>query len=83
VGFGLSPVTTPEWRERLASEGQWEPDVRPVGVEPLISTAYLWVVCQPDDVRAAVAAVGRCIGRANTAPGSFRREMPAAVLTPS
>ena len=79
VGFGLSPVTSPEWRDRLVSEGRWEPDVRPVGVEPLISTAFLWVVCRPDDVSASVAAVGRCIVRANTRAGSFGRGKPTAV----
>jgi hypothetical protein len=83
VGFGLSPMTSPEWRDRLASEGRWEPDLRPVGVEPLVSTAHLWVVSRPEDVPAAVAAVGRCVARANTRPGSLGRGLGTAVLTSS
>ncbi|HEY2429648.1 MAG TPA: hypothetical protein VGI06_12010, partial [Acidimicrobiales bacterium] len=45
LGLGLSPATSPAWRDRLVSAMRWQPQLRPVGIEPLISTAFVWIVC--------------------------------------
>ena len=65
VGMSLSPAGSPEWRDRLAAAARTDAALRPVGIEPLVSSDYIWIVSPPGGVAAAIHGVRHLVERVN------------------